>query len=194
MISPIVGAGLSLVAPVAGRQAMMLVDQATATFAQMLGAAADTLQSQTHSEATTAESSSGPTVSIASIRTLGKNLAADFHRRAITQLEDAGIDTTIDFSLRLGSQGEVIVMGDHPDKQRIEQILNSGDLGELFSQFAGLYEIAHAYDEQSSFRESFTRNPLAAVAEYTHTAHDRLPSVLQLTLNDEGIAVDFPAW
>jgi hypothetical protein len=198
MISPIVGAGLSIAAPLAGRQAMQLVDQATATFAQLLGAAADTLQSNTQgapsSEPTTAASSSGSSVSIESIRTLGKHLAADFHRRAMTQLEDAGIDTTIDFSLRLGSQGEVIVMGDHPDKQLIEQILNSSDLGELFGQLSGLYEISNAYDEQSSFREAFARNPVAAVADYTQSSHDRLAGVLQLTLNDEGVSVDFPAW
>ncbi len=194
MISPIVGAGLSLVVPLAGRQAMKLVDQTTATFAHMLGAAANTLQPPTTNEAAPAKSSSGSSVNIESIRTLGKNLAAEFHHRAITMLEDAGVDTTQDFSLRLGSQGEVIVMGDHPDKQMIEQILNGNDLGELFNQFSGLYEISRAYDEQASFRESFLRNPLAAIAEFSQSTYERLSGVLQLTLNDEGTAVEFPTW
>ena len=198
MISPIVGTALSLAVPTAGRQALALVDQATATFAELLGAAADTLQSSTTAahgeEVTTPEPSSGHSVSIESIRTLGKHLAADYHRRAISQLEAAGVDITHEFSLRLGSHGEAIVIGDHPDKELIEQVLNSDEFSELFSQLAGLQEIAHAYDERSAFREAFTRNPLAAVAEYSQSGHDNLTGVLQLTLDNEGIVVEFPAW
>jgi hypothetical protein len=194
MISPLVGAGLSMAAPVAGRAALKLVDQATQTFASMLGAAADTLSNQTPDQAQAAPAASGTSVSIDSIRSLGKHLAADFHRRAIGALEAAGIDTSHEFSLRLGSQNEVIVMGDHPDKQLIEQLLNSDELPELFNRLTGLQEIAQAYDERPAFRESFGRDPLAAVAAYAQSSHDSFAGVVQLTLSGQGISVDFPTW
>ena len=200
MISPLVGAGLSMAAPAAGREALKLVDQATQTFANMLSAAADTLQgrpdaSQTDSasEAAGTATASG-SVSIDSIRTLGKHLAAEFQRRAMGALEAVGIDTSHEFSVRLGSQGEVVVMGEHPDKAFVEQLLNEGDLPEMYRQLAGLQEIAHAYDERPAFRESFDRDPLTAVAAYSQSSHDTFSGVIQLTLSDQGITVDFPAW
>ncbi|MCG8583388.1 MAG: hypothetical protein MI757_01585 [Pirellulales bacterium] len=195
MISPIVGAGISIAAPAAGREALKLIDQATQTFASMLGAAADSLSSQ---EATTPDAptieTSGSSVSIDSIRTLGKHLAAELHRRAMSGLEAAGVDTSREFSLRLGSHSEIIVMGDHPDKDLIEQVLNTEELSQLYTRVTGLQEIVHAYDERDSFRESFGRDPLAAVASYAQSPHDSLAGVIQLTLSDEAITVDFPAW
>lgn len=192
MISPLVGAGLSMAAPAAGRAALTLVDQATQTFANMFAAAADTLGDPSAAVDTDSAEPVANSVSIESIRTLGKHLTADFHRRAVGVLESAGIDTSHELSLRLGSEGEIVVLGDHPDKQLVEQLLNADELAPLFSQLTGLQEIAHAYDEQQSFRESFGRDPLAAVASHAH--HDTFAGVIQVTLSDQGIAVDFPAW
>lgn len=196
MISPMVGVGLSMAAPAAGREALKLIDQATQTFASMLNAAADTFgaQDQATVDATPEAVSSGSSVSIESIRTLGKHLAAEFHRRAMGVLESAGVDTSHEFSLRMGSQGEVIVMGDHPDKQLVEQILNSDELPQLYNRVTGLQEISHAYDERISFRESFGRDPLAAVASYAQSTQDSLAGVIQLTLSDQGVTVDYPTW
>jgi hypothetical protein len=194
MISPLVGAGLSMAAPAAGREALKLVDQATQTFANMFSAAADAIGAKPASGAADSAEPVGKPVSIESIRTLGKHLAGEFHRRAIGALESAGIDTSHEISLRLGSQSEIVVMGGHPDKQLIEQLLNSGELPPLFSHLAGLQEITHAYDERQSFRESFSRDPLAAVASYSRTTHDAIAGVIQLTLSGEGITVDFPSW
>ena len=184
-----------MAAPAAGRAALKLVDQATQTFASMFAAAADTLGTEPASDVReSSEATADTAVSIESIRMLGKQLSGEFHRRAIAALEAAGIDTSHGFSLRMGSQSEIVVMGDHSDKQQIEQVLNGSELPPLFSHLVGLHEIAHAYDERQSFRESFSRDPLAAVASYANSTHDTVAGVIQLTISDEKVTVDFPSW
>lgn len=60
-----------------------------------------------------------------------------------TKLEEAGIDTSVPITLKRNADGTVEVVGDHPDKEKIEALFTEEPvLGEAFNAIADQTELA----------------------------------------------------
>lgn len=94
---------------------------------------------------------------------------ADYRRRLSAAIADRGIDTSVPLRLQTDTAGHVRVVGDHPDKARVEALFAEDPA--LRNAFQRMNSIAHMLEtvaEAVAFQAAYARDPKAAVAQYSH--------------------------
>ncbi|ACS81236.1 hypothetical protein [Maridesulfovibrio salexigens] len=79
------------------------------------------------------------------------------------------ISTDPPVELTTDGYGNVRVMGDHPQKDKIEQLFEDNpDLANDFRGISGLNSLVEAGEEYLEFAKAYEKNPYEAVAKYSH--------------------------
>lgn len=93
----------------------------------------------------------------------------EFEDRATVLFLENGITLEPPVELTTDSLGAVRVKGDHPDKERIEQLFaDNPDLANDFRKVGGLTGLVEAGNEYLEFSKAYAKDPYAAVARYGH--------------------------
>ncbi|KIX14679.1 hypothetical protein [Dethiosulfatarculus sandiegensis] len=103
-------------------------------------------------------------------------------------LKSAGIDMGTEFKLTTGRDGSVRVVGDHPDKEAIEQYFEDNpDMRDRFVDIQVHTEIKEAIEAHTEFAEAYEKDPEAAVAKYFYLFDDkdREPFIMSIGGEDE---------
>jgi hypothetical protein len=94
-----------------------------------------------------------------------------------------GIDTSKEIKLQVGSDGQVIVANDHPQKKQIEQLFKDDPtLRDDFVKFSVLSETIAASQESLAFQEAYAKDPVAAVAKYSYLFDANNKGVLSMSI------------
>lgn len=94
---------------------------------------------------------------------------ADYRQRLTAALAAQGIDSSAPLRLQSDTAGRVVVVGDHPDKARIEQLFASdGPLTNAFHRVSSMASMLSHAEEAVAFQAAYRQDPKAAVAQYAH--------------------------
>lgn len=94
---------------------------------------------------------------------------ADYRRRLSAAIADQGIDTSVPVKLQSDREGRIRVVGDHPDKARIEQLfVDDPALRNAYQRMASIAHMLSTVEETVAFQAAYARDPKAAVAQYSH--------------------------
>jgi len=130
-------------------------------------------------------------ISIDELREHGTRQLQELSREMRTLFRENGIDTSS--PIELGSQygtGETIVKNDHPDKEKIEQLLRENpELSNDFKRISGMLELAELSEQASEFHKAYSQDPKQAVAQYAHLFNTQLTS--SVLLDDGGAEIRF---
>lgn len=80
-----------------------------------------------------------------------------------------GVSLSPPVELTTDGEGAVRVKGDHPDKEKIEQLFEDNpDLANDFRGVSALSSFVKAAEEHLEFAREYEKDPYAAVAKYSH--------------------------
>ena len=97
-----------------------------------------------------------------------ENLAA-FEEEVNSFFADAGIDTTRRIELLCGSDGKIIVSGEHPDKEKIQSFFEQNpELANRFRRISANSALLEAAEDAVDFRKAYSIDPEAAVSEFAY--------------------------
>jgi len=101
-------------------------------------------------------------------------------------LAENSLRSTDEIRLQIGFDGRLIVAGDHPQKQRIEALLGSEPgLRNEFALVSSQASLMKAADEAIAFQAAYRKDPIKAIAEFSHLFQQPRPdSVFQLSFLD----------
>lgn len=98
-----------------------------------------------------------------------KKKTTEFQDRVNTLFLENGISTDPPVELTSDSEGNIRVKGDHPDKEKIEQLFEDNpELANDFRGISGLSSLVKAGKEYVEFAKEYEKDPQAAVAKYSH--------------------------
>ncbi|WP_029896042.1 hypothetical protein [Desulfohalovibrio reitneri] len=100
-----------------------------------------------------------------------------------------GIRAKPPVELTTARDGSVVVKGDHPQKEKIEQLFEDNpDLSNDFRKVACLTSMIEAGQEHMEFARAYRQDPYAAVAEYGHLFNSMPADPFSLTIGEERTA------
>lgn len=107
-------------------------------------------------------------------------------------LKEAGIDTSRQIRLETGREGSVVVANDHPQRDEIEQIFRERrDLRDRFVEIDTLSSFVRSGDEAIAFQQAYSRNPYAAMAQYSYLFDGSPRPQFSLLVQKDQAAIDF---
>ena len=127
---------------------------------------------------------------------------AAYRNRLQEVLSANGIDPSQPLGLTSDAQGQVRVVGDHPDKARIEALFaEDATLTQAFHRASSIANmLAHA-EEAIAFHQAYDQDPQAAVARYAYLFNTSLSTTMTHRWGADGLELDFaservfrPAW
>jgi hypothetical protein len=96
-----------------------------------------------------------------------------------------GIDTSKKVDLQIGSDGQVIVANDHPQKAQIEQLFKDNPkLRDEFAKYSAQSSLFQAAQESIAFQKAYARDPAAAVAQFSYLFNATETPVVSLSLQN----------
>ena len=102
------------------------------------------------------------------------------------------IDYGQEIILQLDETGKVIVANDHPDKARIESLLEDSPLlTGLFRRLSTNAGLTQATQHAIAFRRDFMTDPQAGLEHYNETINALNPQRFNLSLSENGISTFF---
>jgi hypothetical protein len=103
-----------------------------------------------------------------------------------TLFQENGIDSSQEIKLQVGSDGNVIVANDHPQKAEIEQLFKDDpSLRDEYVKFTAMSELAASAREAIAFQAAYANDPTAAVAKYSYLFDNQGKSTLSLSILDD---------
>jgi len=112
---------------------------------------------------------SGNVITINDLKAELKEDKESFISRTNKLFSANGIDMSKEISLSTDTNGKIIVTNDHPDKAKIEKILEQeSDLANLFRKISGLDSLVRHSDVAIAFQKAYSKDPIAAVAQYAY--------------------------
>ena len=85
------------------------------------------------------------------------------------KFEQLGVDTSIPVELQVDHQGYVQVTNNHPDKEKINQMFKDNeDLRNTYVKIQSFMEVLDSGRDAATFQKAYTKNPRAAVAQYSY--------------------------
>jgi hypothetical protein len=119
---------------------------------------------------------------------------AEYQRRFSAAIAAQAIDTSVPLKLQSDAMGRVVVVGDHPDKARIEQLFaEDGELNNAFKKASSLAHMVAAFEEALPFHEAYDKDPQAAVAQYSYLFNTTTQLTMEHRWGPEGMEVLFNA-
>jgi hypothetical protein len=117
---------------------------------------------------------------------------AEYQRRFSAAIAAQAIDTSVPLSLQSDAMGRVVVVGDHPDKARIEQLFaEDGELNNAFKKASSLARMVAAFEEALPFHAAYDKDPQAAVAQYSYLFNTTTQLTMEHRWGSEGLDVLF---
>lgn len=130
----------------------------------------------------------------AEMRAARDEAAAEYQRRFRTATMAQGIAPSAPLSLKSDAMGRVVVVGDHPDKARIEQLFADDDmLSNAFRKANSLAHLMAASEAAMPFHAAYERDPKAAVAQYAHLFNTTLAMTVKHRWGPDGLDVSYDA-
>ena len=117
-----------------------------------------------------------------------------FHGDFLKQMKAAGIDTSQQIDLQNGIDGNLTVMGDHPDKAKIEQLLTGNeDLLKRFQEITNLAGLSQVLQSISGDKGANSFASTAALYAKQSTAELAKKEVgqMQLQITESGATASF---
>jgi hypothetical protein len=112
--------------------------------------------------------SSGGAVSLSELESGLQEKQQNLNDRINTLFSKNGISTDPEVSLTSDSEGHIKVAGNHPDKDKIESLLNSSpEILKDFQTVSGLSTLTDAGQEYSDFAAMYKTDPYGAVSKYS---------------------------
>jgi len=134
---------------------------------------------------------SGQAITLNDLVAFASKKLEEFQKKLKELLEANGIDSSKPVSLaeRSGS-GDLEVTNDHPDADKIEQLLaENPELVNLYKTATATLEIAKHSEAQSRFAEAYESNPLAATAQYSYLFNSQYDA--RVTFSETGYDVSY---
>lgn len=103
------------------------------------------------------------------ITSLQQTTQSSVVERLQSLFKENGIDTSEKVQLEVASDGKVTVANDHPQKEQIEERINSDEsLRNDFVKMTALNSLVGAAKEASAFESAYAEDPSSAVAQYSY--------------------------
>jgi hypothetical protein len=119
----------------------------------------------------------------------GEKTLAEFQRQLQRVLADAGLTTSLRFQLQSDGQGGIRVIGEHPDRLRLEQAINDDpQLRAAFHAVSATHALIAAAERYRQSAEQSWNDPISA-AELAQTPSPN-GQTFTLTVNGDEIRVD----
>ena len=134
---------------------------------------------------------SGESITGDTITEFGEKKLAEFGQQLRAMMRGNGIDTSIPVTLghEYGT-GRVIVTSDHPDAEKIENLINNNlELRNTYTAATNALEFARHAAEHTKFAEAYAANPQMAVAQYAYLFNTSWQA--EVTFSDEGHSVAY---
>jgi hypothetical protein len=131
-------------------------------------------------------SPSSDPATLASFQTAADRLRSDVQSKISELFKENGIDTSKEINLQLGSDGQVTVSNDNPQKAQIEQLFKDNpSLRAEYAQFTAISEIAAAGREAQTFQAAYAQDPSSAVAKYSYLFDSDNKGTLSLSIQGD---------
>lgn len=117
---------------------------------------------------------------------------ADYRQRLTAALAAQEIDTAVPLRLQTDTAGHVRVVGDHPDKARVEALF-AEDFGlqNAFKRMTSIARLNETVAETVAFQAAYRQDPRAAVAQYAHLFNTTTRLTVVHDWGSEGLDVLF---
>ncbi|NDV22970.1 hypothetical protein [Desulfovibrio sp. JC022] len=111
----------------------------------------------------------GQSISLDDLKTGLETSTKKFQDKVDILFLENNISTDPPVELTTDSSGNVRVQGDHPQKEKIEQLFqDTPDLANDFRGISSLNSLVEAGEEYLEFAKAYEKNPYEAVAKYGH--------------------------
>jgi len=111
----------------------------------------------------------GKSISLDDLKTGLETSTKKFQDKVDILFLENDISTDPPVELTTDSSGNVRVQGDHPQKEKIEQLFQDNpDLANDFRGVSSLNSLVEAGEEYLEFAKAYEKNPYEAVAKYSH--------------------------
>ncbi len=182
-LSPLMLIGATTAGSAAARGVDRVIEQA-GTFAKLLASA--------HAP-TSVDEPATDAHETGDLRRTAEQTLADFSERLQRQLAERGISTTLRFRLEGNGQGGIRVAGDHPQRARIEQAINSDpQLLATFQYLSATHSLLAAAERHSELAERYLGDPVLGAVKTADFAQGEEPA-FSLTVNGEEIRAEVGA-
>jgi len=133
----------------------------------------------------------GQAITLNDLQTFANEKLAEFQKRFTALLEANGIDTSQPITLGHESgSGRLVVTNDHPDADKIEQLLAKDfDLSNTYTAATSALAIARHGEEHSRLAQAYESNPLAAVAQFSYLFNSQWDA--KATFQQDGFDVSY---
>ena len=114
---------------------------------------------------------------------------SEFQKGFNILMQENNIDTSKPIELQSAMNGLLVVSNNHPDKEKIEKILEQNlDLVNAYHHAEGCNDILKKGQEASEFQRAYALDPQAAVAKYSYLFNKNMDDVFKmiLTPSDNG--------
>jgi hypothetical protein len=127
-------------------------------------------------------------IRVENIREKQQQNLADLQHKLQVLMRDKNISADPPARLHMSGDGHVMVMGDHPQKEAIEQLfVDDPSLRNKFAEVSAQTSFLQAADEAMAFQHAYRKNPDTAVAEFSYLFNPNRSSVFSLIMTDSGI-------
>jgi len=134
---------------------------------------------------------SGQAITLNDLVAFANKKLEEFQKKLKELLEANGIDSSqpVSLSEKSGS-GDLKVTNDHPDADKIEQLLaENPEMVNTYKAATSTLEIAKHGEAQSRFAEAYDSNPLAATAQYSYLFNSQYDA--RVTFSETGYDVSY---
>ena len=124
---------------------------------------------------------------------IGKEVFQDEFNKWMFKEEVSSIPA---IELKTDFQGNVIVAGDHPQKEKIENYFKENDdVANFFKGMTGAKSFIELSKESIEFQKEYAKDPRAAVAKYSHFFSGKYNYDTSLIFSEEGCSFSSkPVW
>lgn len=135
----------------------------------------------------------GQSISMGNLATFATKKLDEFEKQFKSLMEANGVDTSQPITLghEYGT-GRVVVTNDHPDADKIEQLLaQNRDLCNTYTAATSTLSIVKQAQEHGRFAEAYEKNPLAAVAQFSYLFNNSSRWGAKVTFQEDGYEVSY---
>ncbi|MGC3970085.1 MAG: hypothetical protein QM775_22990 [Pirellulales bacterium] len=132
-------------------------------------------------------------IEVGDIRKEYEQNLAGLQSRLTLEFAKAGIDTSNVFQLQTDPSGRVVVAGDHPQKEKIEQMfVDNPSLRDDFVKVNAQADwVRRAADEAMAFQRAYAENPEEALKRFSYLFNDNRTVTFQLTVKGDEFETGF---
>lgn len=179
-ISPLMSIGAAAAGFAAVRVARHLSDAATSFV--------DTLSRGERSTAATTKPDPGDPPALKPQADLERKLVG-FQQRVQRLLADTGLTTSLRFQLQSDGQGGIRVVGEHPDRARLEQTINSDpQLRAAFHSISATYALIAAAEQYRLISQQSWTDPISVASDLAQATSPN-GQTFTMTINGDDIRV-----